>query len=100
MSGRPCDHPDQVRRDDRGSFLKAYDPTNIGNNLEFRKALNLAIDRNALFKAMYPPGTADIGDRAFSRRDRSATIPHLRPTRTSQTTRNRCSPNLDTKASR
>ena len=43
-----------------GFFLKAYDPSKIANHVEFRKALNLAIDRQAIFKAIYPPGTAEI----------------------------------------
>ncbi len=43
-----------------GFFLKAYDPSKIATHVEFRKALNLAIDRQAIFKAIYPPGTAEI----------------------------------------
>ena len=42
-----------------GFFLRAYDPTKLANHVEFRKALNLAIDRQAIFKAIYPPGTAE-----------------------------------------
>jgi len=43
-----------------GFFLKGYDAAKIANHVEFRRALNLAIDRQAIFKAIYPPGTAEI----------------------------------------
>ena len=39
-----------------GFFLKGYDAAKIANHVEFRRALNLAIDRQAIFKAIYPPG--------------------------------------------
>src|SRR4051812_42182951 len=43
-----------------GGVLKGYKSSNLGKKGEVCKGLNLAIDRQAILKAMYPPGTADI----------------------------------------
>jgi peptide/nickel transport system substrate-binding protein len=40
-------------------FWKSYDPGFLTNKLEIRKALTLAVDWGALFKAMYPPEVAE-----------------------------------------
>jgi peptide/nickel transport system substrate-binding protein len=42
-------------------FFKSYDPTFLTNKLEFRKALILAVDTDAIVKAFYP---SDLGQRA------------------------------------
>jgi ABC-type transport system substrate-binding protein len=42
-------------------FFKSYDPTFLTNKLEFRKALILAVDMDAIVKAFYP---SDLGQRA------------------------------------
>lgn len=43
-----------------GVFLKSYDSSNLSNNINFRKAMNLAINRQAILKAKYPPGYAKL----------------------------------------
>ena len=45
------------------AFLQSWDPAFATNKLEVRKAMNLAIDMDALVKAIYPDGT---GKRAAS----------------------------------
>jgi peptide/nickel transport system substrate-binding protein len=42
-------------------FFKCYDPTFLTNKLEFRKALILSVDMDAIVKAYYPP---ELGVRA------------------------------------
>ena len=42
-----------------GVFLRSYDGQNPAHNIDFRKALNLAIDRQAILGAIYPPGYAE-----------------------------------------
>jgi peptide/nickel transport system substrate-binding protein len=39
-------------------FFKSADPTFLTNKLEFRKALSLAVDMDAIVKAFYPAGVA------------------------------------------
>lgn len=45
------------------AFLQSWDPAFAANKLEVRRAINLAIDMDALVKAIYPEGT---GKRAVS----------------------------------
>jgi peptide/nickel transport system substrate-binding protein len=41
-----------------GVFLRSYDASKLNSQLDFRKALNLAIDREAIQEAIYPEGYA------------------------------------------
>ena len=49
-------------------FYKQYDPTHLTNKLEFRKAISLCIDMEAVVNAFYPPevGTFSTGAPLFS----------------------------------
>jgi len=46
-------------------FNNAYDPQFFTNNVDFRKALNLAVDMEAVFKAFYPEGSGTPAATAF-----------------------------------
>jgi len=43
-----------------GAFLRSYDPASLSNELDFRKAVNLAIDREAILQAKFPEGYAEL----------------------------------------
>jgi len=41
-----------------GNFYQSYDPGHCTNKMNVRKALNLAVDADAIFDALWAPGTA------------------------------------------
>ena len=77
-SGLVVDGPEKVDIVYQG-FYQTYDPGHCTNKLEVRKAMNLAVDADAIMAGLWPVGTAERAITAFTSPHDESWNPALQP---------------------